>query len=847
MQNRVLFKTTLLLFVFLTSFSAISQTNEEREEPLSIVLSKIETIFDVKFSYQDATIEGVYIIPLKEFTTLDAALASLKKATFLDFDKVDERFIAITKSINSVETICGTVRDIKTNTVLTGASIQILNGIQSAISDDKGGFTFKNIPIDAILIIKYLGYEPVEISVRRFVQQGNCSAVYMLPKTQQLDEVVIVNYLTRGVNQKIDGSITLTPLDFGILPGLSEPDVLQTIQALPGIESVDETISNINIRGGTHDQNLILWDGIKMYHTGHFFGLISVFNPYLTEDVDVIKNGTSAMYNDGVSSTINMQTRNQVAEKFSGGAGFNLLGGDFYAMIPLGEGWSFQASARRSFTDYITTPTFEEFFQRSFQDTEVIENGNTVERDLIGDEKFLFYDYTAKLLFDPSDDDEVRLSFININNELSYEEFGLNTNSSETSSLNQTNLGIGGNWKRKWSRRLSTELSGYYTRYNIDAVNFDVDNAQRLIQENEVMESGVKLTSEYVNNNIAIQTGYQYYEVGATSAVDVNNPTFIQITKDVLRNHALFNEITYSNDRTYARIGGRLNYAEKFGKFIVEPRLNVNQKLTETISVKVQGEVKSQFISQVIDLQEDFLGIDNRRWLLTNEEELPIITSMQGSVGFDYNHQGWLVSLEAYYKKVDGITTQSQGFQDQNQFVNTIGEYHIKGLEFLINKKTNWYSTWLTYSLAKNDYTFAGLSPSIFPNNADIRHSVTFAGTYRVNRLKLAVGVNWRSGKPFTQPLGNDPINEDIVPVSINYESPNAENLDDFLRADVSAIYNFPLGNKVSATLGASVLNVLNKKNTLNTYYRIAEGPIVQQLESQSLGITPNISFRIKF
>ncbi|NND51247.1 MAG: Plug domain-containing protein, partial [Flavobacteriaceae bacterium] len=154
-----------------------------------------------------------------------------------------------------------------------------------------------------------------------------------LSSTQFLDEVVVVNYLTKGISLKNDGIIRLQPKQFGILPGLIEPDVLQTIQSLPGIMSVDERVSNLNVRGGTHDQNLILWDGIKMYQSGHFFGLISAFNPYLTEDVIVSKNGASAMYGDGVSSIIDMRSSNELQAKFSGGAGLNLISADAYTKV----------------------------------------------------------------------------------------------------------------------------------------------------------------------------------------------------------------------------------------------------------------------------------------------------------------------------------------------------------------------------------------------------------------------------------------------------------------------------------------------------------------------------------
>ena len=60
--------------------------------------------------------------------------------------------------------------------------------------------------------------------------------------TQKLEEVVVTNYLTQGISKKSDGKINIRTKDFGILPGLIEPDVLQSVQALPGILSIDERV-----------------------------------------------------------------------------------------------------------------------------------------------------------------------------------------------------------------------------------------------------------------------------------------------------------------------------------------------------------------------------------------------------------------------------------------------------------------------------------------------------------------------------------------------------------------------------------------------------------------------------
>ena len=122
-----------------------------------------------------------------------------------------------------------------------------------------------------------------------------------------------------------DGSITVNPDELGILPGLTEPDVLQSLQLLPGISSPTESASDIHIRGGTPDQNLVLWDGIKMYHQGHFFGQISAFNPYITETINVFRSGTSSKYGDRISGVIDIRSSDKVHDSLHIGIGANLI------------------------------------------------------------------------------------------------------------------------------------------------------------------------------------------------------------------------------------------------------------------------------------------------------------------------------------------------------------------------------------------------------------------------------------------------------------------------------------------------------------------------------------------
>ena len=666
-------------------------------------------------------------------------------------------------------------------------------------------------------------------------------------KIQQLPEVVVTNYLTSGITKKNDGTIQLKPDKFGILPGLIEPDILQTIQALPGILSADETVSNINVRGGTHDQNLILWDGIKMYQSGHFFGLISAFNPYLTEQVNVSKNGTSAKYGDGISSVIDMQLSNNIDNTFKAGLGFNLINIDGYAKIPISDKIELQVSSRRSVTDLVITPTYDQYFKRIFQDSDLTNNQRGETNAVTKNERFYFYDVTAKLLYDISKKDKLRINFLNVYNTLNYEEQSTVNDIDEAlnSELTQRNLATGISYTRDWNDRLSTTAQVYLSNYDLDATNFDIINNQRLIQENEVYDGAAKLDLNYtVNNNFKISGGYQFFEVGISNLEDVNNPVFRSYIKEVIRSHSVYAEGDFlsNNKNTNFKFGTRLNYIKKFDTFLIEPRLSFNQRFLNYFRFELLGEFKSQTTSQIIDLQQDFLGVEKRRWILSNDDDVPIIKSKQASVGIHYGKNKLLVSAEVYLKDVDDITTRSQGFQNQYQFVNAIGSYQVKGIDVLINKQFTNVSTWLSYSYSKNDYTFNTLNNGDpFPNNVDIRHAIKLASTYIYHDFKLALGLNWHTGKPTTIPQqGNEVFNG-----TINYDLPNNENLDDYLRADCSATYEFRLGD-TKASIGASIWNLFNNKNVINTYYTLNDD-VVNTVENVSLGITPNISLRVYF
>ena len=838
----------ILLLLLLIRFNSYSQQSNAAV-PLTTIIQNTEQRYNVKFSYAVEDVKNIRIEAPNTSLTFKEVIAYLNAKVLLNFKAIDDRYVTVSL-LNKTVGVCATVYSETTKTTLPGASIRLLGSSKGAIADATGTFTINNVPLNAVIIVSFIGYEDQQFTPKELFSENKiCKTIRLKASNEELSQVLITKYLTTGLEKYIDGSTVLNTKKFGILPGLIEPDILQSIQVLPGVESTNESIANINVRGGTNDQNAMLWDNIKMYHSGHFFGLISAYNPNVTNKVIVSKNGTSAAFSDGVSSTINMATNDKVGNTFKGGLGVNLISADAFLEIPLARNLQLDISGRRAITDLVNTPTYSKYFDRSFQDSEIKTNNQLANTN----SDFYFYDYTAKLLFDLGNKHQLRATVIGINNDLNYAEFKVgNSNAEEkTSRLEQKNIGYGGNWKAQWNDRLNTEANAYFSKYTINALDVRVANDQRLTEANEVLETGFKFNTNYkLNSNLKFLGGYQITETGMLNQTTVKNPSFSSTIKNVLLTQAFFSEGEYSKNGTFMRFGVRFNYFQKFDKFLIEPRINIRQKISNLLALKLEGEFKNQTSTQIIDFQDDFLGVEKRRWVLVDNQSIPIATSKQASFGIELAKNKFTLDLTGFYKFVDGITASNQGFYNNFQYSKASGNYTAKGIEVLANTTAANYSFWLSYTFSTNDYEFESFTPATFPNNVDIRHSASLGFNYDVSKkFKVSLGGIWRNGQPFSEPVAGNETKQNGSFTMVNYGAPNSKNLDDFMRLDASFSYGFNFSPSIKAALRAGVINFTNQNNTINRYYKVDPNDKSKavKVDNKSLGITPNISFRVNF
>ena len=179
----------------------------------------------------------------------------------------------------------------------------------------------------------------------------------------------------------------------------SSPDLIKTLQNLPGVSSGTELMSGLYVHGGEGSDNLFLLDGVPMYQISHLGGLFSSFNTDIVRHLDFYKSGFPARYGGRMSSVVDIATRDGDFEKYRGTFMIGLIDGRLQFEGPIIKGkTSFNLAFRRSWMDAVLAPVIS-IVNRRNKDGETI--GGT----------YSFYDMNASLTHKFSEDNILSLRF----------------------------------------------------------------------------------------------------------------------------------------------------------------------------------------------------------------------------------------------------------------------------------------------------------------------------------------------------------------------------------------------------------------------------------------------------
>ncbi|WP_010183046.1 TonB-dependent receptor plug domain-containing protein, partial [Aquimarina agarilytica] len=690
-----------------------------------------------------------------------------------------------------------------------------------------------------------------------------CADHFLEEKLHLLNEVVIKEYLSSGVSLKNDGTVHFDLKKADILAGQAEPDVLQSTQLLPGIDNVSENASDILIRGGTPDQNLVLWDDIKLYNTDHFFGTLTNLNSTIIDNVTIYKSGTSAQYGNRVSGVIDIKLDDSVPEKSSKSFGFNMLSTDFAIKTPFSKKIGFIVSGRRSITDVVQTSTFDNNFSRIFQNsrTKIIRDVFETTPNGVNNQSIVFEDYTAKLLYQIAQNHKLTSTFLYTNNTLkdAFDAIldGFPFEEPFIDFLTIKNLGTSLSLSSGWNSKLDTKLSFSYSNYSLEYFGFSYSPVfffpHLLERQNEVDDVSVSFKSSYkLKKLLTLSCGYELSSKRINYAI--TDGVFGRFKGDYKNKpaHSIYSQLTYNKTKaTHFDFGIRLNKFANFDKIKIEPRLYVEKVVHQNFRIKTSAEIKNQAINRIEIFTGNEIGEEAEVWLPSIQDSIPLVKSKQVTLGVLFKKKNWVVDIDSYYKELKGLsafnTRQFNVFDTPEE-----GEGIIKGIDVLLKKKIQNYSIWLSYTYAQNDQRFNNINENKFFNaNNDITHSIMISNFLKWKKFQFSLGWKYKTGIPFTiiKSFDGDAIAEiDLL---------NSERLPDYHRLDFSLNYSF-LFKKNDPTknfkIGLGVQNLYNKKNILAINYTDLEidpeefdRNLLRVLRTESLGITPNVFLRFNF
>jgi hypothetical protein len=780
-------------------------------------------------------------------------------------------------------TLTGSVHDRLTGEALPFASIQVAGTTSGTTTNGDGYFSLIKVPSDtSTLVVQYVGYGSTRIFLDPSLPKKDFR-IEIKSLSQALEEVRVTAHRDEvQFSPKTEVSaIRMTPAKLTQLPSIGERDVLRSLQLMPGVSASNESSSGLYVRGGTPDQNLILYDGFTVYHVDHLYGFFSAFNSNALKDIQLYKGGFEARYGGRLSSVTDISSKEGNQKRANLGADLSLLCTDVYGELPIGEKFSSFIAYRKSYKGALYDMLFDKFNKSKTSNAPDVGTGPGRKFSTSAQITSYFYDLDAKLTYKPTEKDIISLSFYNGTDKLdnSYSSdipsFGQANANFSMNSVDLTKYGNTGSslkWARNWGQRLySSSLVSYSNYFNnrnrsqertfINPDDVSQTRMSGIFEDNDMKDFSFK-SDQILNLSESNQVRFGAF----TTLYNVRYRYAQSDTADIINRNSnawlgglyLQDNIKLSGDKLRILPGLRTGYFETTGRIYNEPRLAVTYNLTGNLTLKAATGRYYQFANRVT--REDIMSGNKEFWILADGSSVPTSSAFHYVAGLSYETTDYTFSAEGYYKRIFSLTEYSlrinaspMGVNYNENFFN--GHGYSKGIEVLAQKNSGKLTGWLSYTLGDAKNHFDAYSDLYYPANQDVRHEFKVVGLYTHRRWTFASNWIFATGRPYTAPSGAysitllDGTTQDFFTVT----SKNSVRLPDYHRLDVSATYKLLMGRaddkrrRELGTLSFSLFNLYNHRNIWYKQFAIEDGKIIET-NIYYLGITPNLtlSFRLR-
>lgn len=819
---------------------------------------KIHFIYDSKINlnsiYNGEQIKGL---------TLKDALTRTFKLTNISFLVAGSNVI-LKERKTPYYILSGYVKDNNGEPIVNAIIRDITTGNHAA-TDAEGRYSIYLKEGEHSMVAYYFGNKSDE--TRIYVKSKKRKDFTINTESLELKEVVVNENKFSQQNEKTILTAADINKEYSLL---SSPDVIKTLQRLPGISNGIELTSGLYVRGGNNDENLFILDGAPVYQTNHSFGLFSAFNTDIIKNIDFYKKGFPARYSGRLSSIVDIRTRDGNTNKVCGNFSIGLLDGRLQLEGPIvKDKTSFNIALRRSWLDL---PLKLAYALTKDKNDNVSYN-------------YAFYDINAKVTH-RFKDNSIWTSLYT-----SHDRYGIKDDSSWNGYSNTTNnkmnwgninVCMGGDFNL--SDRLFTQTKLIYAesesvyKYNDDDTYRDDNN---ILHRNslDIKSDKIKMQDFSVRADALWNiSSKQRLRVGFSSTIHKFKPQemmssfYFYNTDSNIDTTAVYNgskvkstestfyveSMTKPLESIKLNIGTSLSVinVKETTYYMFDPRLSASFLLSEKTSLNLSATRMSQSIHRIsssyLDMPMDF-------WTPVTKTFKPS-TSYQFSIGLKANmKKGLSVDVSAFYKKTYNILQFKNWMGVNPSGVDweenvTSGNRLSYGIETMIKlNKSNFNST-LAYTLSCSKRNFKKIYDGWFPDQFDNRHKLNISLEYHPTK-RFSVFSQWtlHSGNKTTVPTAYIPL-PNLSTENANkvygfvYSKPNNYALPVYHRLDCGCNVT-KKGNKSGNEYiwNVSIYNLYCHLNTMYIKTYADKNGNIHIKGKGFIPIIPSVSYTIKF
>jgi hypothetical protein len=745
----------------------------------------------------------------------------------------------------------GKVKDGKNGEALIGANIQIEKTTNGCQTEASGTYSLTLAPGLYTFIVTCVGYEKSQYKVK-VISNGKLD-FELFEKSTKIDEITI--YAQRPDKNVRNNQMSLIDMDSkGIkqLPSLTgQKDIIKSFTLMPGVKSVGEFGSGINVRGGGEDQNLYLVEGTPLFNTSHVFGLMSVINPDAVTGVALYKGQIPAMYGEKVSSVMDIQIRDNNCKILKTKGGIGLYDGRIMVEGPVSENLTFKIGGRTSYSNWLMQEIPDiniKSSSASFYDMNGLLNWNNKNNRVI-----LFAYYS---------NDYFKYSYLqayNYGNLLGsvnwahYFNDGLS--STFTFAYSQYDANKDSLEAEYEKNRFSTQIRYMSGKYNfkytkvekhtfdagIQAIRYSILPGSKkpidtlsvispsTLEREQAWEGGLYLNDSWeLSEKWAFNIGLRYsgyFYTGAKTILSYND-TMPMMSSSVI------DTMHY----------GKGELIKSYSGF--EPRFSVKFQYNSRSSLKLSYNRNIQYMSLI---SYTSISTPSDIWKLSDSHLKPIVSD-QLALGYYRNNKTNTIeaSIEVYYKKLSNVLEYKNNANiEMNPYIEQEllnAEGNNYGIELMLKKNKGKIDGWICYTYSRSmRQTTLSLQEKInkgleYPSSYDKPHDLTIYGIYHINkRWRIGGNFSYSTGRPVTLPeyMYKSGGKEEIVVFSDR----NKYRLPDYHRLDLSLSMDESLriSKRWKGSWTLSVLNVYGRHNTYSVFYKKSAPSIVNNYRIYSL------------